>query len=185
MHNKSLIRAGRRSGLLGALENGPSKRLRRAPVRGTLQGGAGRAICVSPPVPSLRASNRQSRGPPPMAGELKLEFAPFAVPAKGVLVVFCEEGLKFGAATRKAAQADRRPGRARRRGRPVQGQERLGARHRGAVRARRVAARRDRGRQAGATSSRKISSSSAASRWERCRGLQTQADDRRRSAGWR
>ena len=36
-----------------------------------------------------------------MPGELKLEFAPFAVPAKGVLVMFCEEGLKFGAATEK------------------------------------------------------------------------------------
>ncbi len=36
-----------------------------------------------------------------MPGELKLEFAPFAVPSKGVLVMFCEEGVKFGAATEK------------------------------------------------------------------------------------
>ena len=50
--------------------------------------------------------------------ELKLEFAPIAMPAKGVLILFCEEGLKFGAATQKllkptgnliarAAEADR------------------------------------------------------------------------------
>ena len=32
---------------------------------------------------------------------LKLEFAPFSTPTKGVLVVFCDEGLKFGSATRQ------------------------------------------------------------------------------------
>ena len=32
---------------------------------------------------------------------LKLEFAPFSTPPKGVLVVFCDEGLKFGSATRQ------------------------------------------------------------------------------------
>ena len=37
-----------------------------------------------------------------MADSQKLAFAPFAVPAKGVLIVFCEEGLKLGPATRKA-----------------------------------------------------------------------------------
>jgi leucyl aminopeptidase len=37
-----------------------------------------------------------------MPGVLKLGFAPFSTPAKGVLVLFCEEGLKFGAAARKA-----------------------------------------------------------------------------------
>ena len=31
----------------------------------------------------------------------KLHFAPFSAPTKGVLVVFCEEGLKLGRATRK------------------------------------------------------------------------------------
>ena len=36
-----------------------------------------------------------------MPGELKLDFAPFALPAKGVLIVFCDEGLKFGSATQK------------------------------------------------------------------------------------
>ncbi|MGZ3307536.1 MAG: M17 family peptidase N-terminal domain-containing protein, partial [Xanthobacteraceae bacterium] len=33
-----------------------------------------------------------------MSGALKLEFAPLATPARGVLVLFCEEGLKFGSA---------------------------------------------------------------------------------------
>jgi leucyl aminopeptidase len=37
-----------------------------------------------------------------MPATLKLEFVPFGTPPKGVLIVFCEEGLKFGAATRKA-----------------------------------------------------------------------------------
>src|SRR5262249_56427519 len=32
---------------------------------------------------------------------LKLEFAPLSTPPKGVLVVFCDEALKFGAATRQ------------------------------------------------------------------------------------
>jgi leucyl aminopeptidase len=37
-----------------------------------------------------------------MSGAVKLEFAPFSAPAKGVLVLFCEEGLKFGSVTRRA-----------------------------------------------------------------------------------
>ncbi len=41
-----------------------------------------------------------------MADAPKLGFCPFAAPAKigpsGVLVVFCDDGLKFGAATAKA-----------------------------------------------------------------------------------
>src|SRR5215471_1207088 len=36
-----------------------------------------------------------------MAKNLKLGFAPFRAPSKGVLIVFCDESLKFGAATRK------------------------------------------------------------------------------------
>ena len=71
-----------------------------------------------------------------MSGALKLEFASFATPVKGVLVVFCEEGLKFGAAARRAieptgdlvtraAAADR-----------FKGKNGIRARHRGAARAR-------------------------------------------------
>ena len=37
-----------------------------------------------------------------MADARKLAFASFATPAKGVLILFCEEGLKFGPAARKA-----------------------------------------------------------------------------------
>jgi len=36
-----------------------------------------------------------------MSDALKLGFGPFAAPAKGVLIVFCDQGLKFGPATRK------------------------------------------------------------------------------------
>ena len=34
----------------------------------------------------------------------KLGFAPFSAPSKGVLIVFCEEGLKLGRVTRKALE---------------------------------------------------------------------------------
>src|SRR5258708_11131373 len=37
-----------------------------------------------------------------MSGGLRLELPPSARPAKGVLVVFCEEGVKFGPAARRA-----------------------------------------------------------------------------------
>src|SRR5262249_62022410 len=37
-----------------------------------------------------------------MSGRLKVEFAPFATPARDVLVLFCEEGVKFGSAARRA-----------------------------------------------------------------------------------
>ena len=40
-----------------------------------------------------------------MSGALKLEFAAISAPVRGVLVMFCGEGLKFGA----AAQAILRP----------------------------------------------------------------------------
>jgi leucyl aminopeptidase len=37
-----------------------------------------------------------------MSPTLQLKFMPFGAPPKGVLIVFCEEGLKFGPAARKA-----------------------------------------------------------------------------------
>jgi leucyl aminopeptidase len=40
-----------------------------------------------------------------MADARKLAFAAFAAPTEGVLIVFCEEGLKFGPSTRKALSA--------------------------------------------------------------------------------
>ena len=36
-----------------------------------------------------------------MSGILKLEFTRFSTPPKGVLIVFCDEGLKFGSAARQ------------------------------------------------------------------------------------
>ena len=39
-----------------------------------------------------------------MSGAFKLQFAPIATPAKGVLVLFCEEGLKFGRAATRAIE---------------------------------------------------------------------------------
>src|SRR5215471_12921421 len=36
-----------------------------------------------------------------MAKDLKLGFAAFKAPSKGVLIVFCDDSLKLGAATRK------------------------------------------------------------------------------------
>src|SRR5271166_6236323 len=37
-----------------------------------------------------------------MTDALTLGFGPFAAPAKGVFIVFCDDALKFGPATRKA-----------------------------------------------------------------------------------
>ncbi|MGB7256818.1 MAG: leucyl aminopeptidase [Pseudolabrys sp.] len=37
-----------------------------------------------------------------MSDAMKLGFAPFATPAKGILIVFCDDELAFGSATRKA-----------------------------------------------------------------------------------
>jgi leucyl aminopeptidase len=39
-----------------------------------------------------------------MPGALKLEFAPISTSPKGVLILFCEEGVKFGSAARKAVE---------------------------------------------------------------------------------
>src|SRR5262249_13196338 len=36
-----------------------------------------------------------------MAAGLKLAFAPFRAPSRGILVVFCDDSLNIGAATRK------------------------------------------------------------------------------------
>ena len=36
-----------------------------------------------------------------MTDAFKVGFGPFAAPSKGVVVVFCDEGLKLGPATRR------------------------------------------------------------------------------------
>ena len=65
-----------------------------------------------------------------MADAPKLAFAPFAAPARGVLVVFCDDGLKFGPATRKALGAAGRSGAARAaKAERFTGKSGIGARH--------------------------------------------------------
>ena len=39
-----------------------------------------------------------------MPGRLELEFVRFGAPTKGVLVLFCEEGVKFGSVARRAIE---------------------------------------------------------------------------------
>ena len=40
-----------------------------------------------------------------MSDAVKVGFVPFSTAARGILVVFCDDALKFGAATRKALGA--------------------------------------------------------------------------------
>ena len=112
----------------------------------------------------------QSPGPKDrlMPAALKFGFTPFARP-RGVLVVFCEENLKFGPASQRALAPIGRfvaPGG---RGGPLYRQKRLDPRYRGARRPRSAAAGRDRDRQGERAQAARISSSSAASPWARCR----------------
>jgi len=48
------------------------------------------------------ASQLHQKDMPLMPTALSLGFGPFATPTKGVLIVFCDDKLKFGAATQKA-----------------------------------------------------------------------------------
>ena len=59
-----------------------------------------------------------------MSDAVKVGFVPFSSAARGVLVVFCDDALKFGAATRKALGTAADTRQARGGGQPVQGQER-------------------------------------------------------------
>ena len=76
-----------------------------------MHGGLGRAISVGGSAalrlvrPSIPRQNRsglslQAKQEPPMPATLKLEFLPFTAPPKDVLIVFCDEGLKFGSSGR-------------------------------------------------------------------------------------
>jgi leucyl aminopeptidase len=51
---------------------------------------------LTPAEPHCQEKDRLS-----MTDALKLGFSPFATPTKGVLVVFCDDGLNFGAATKR------------------------------------------------------------------------------------
>src|SRR5258705_7825509 len=67
--------------------------------------GPGRAISVVGRPPTARQNRagpfplRKQQGPP-MSATLKLDFLPFSAAPKGVLIVFCDDGLKFGSAAR-------------------------------------------------------------------------------------
>ena len=59
-----------------------------------------------------------------MSDAVKVGFVPFSAAPRGILVVFCDETLKFGAATRKALGEAARPGEARG-GRPTSSRARV------------------------------------------------------------
>ena len=62
-----------------------------------------------------------------MSDALTLGFGPFAAPAKDVLIVFCDQGLNFGPATRKALGPAAASGGAGGQGRALCRQERVHA----------------------------------------------------------
>jgi leucyl aminopeptidase len=94
MHNKSLIPTGCPVAMAGImiLALAPGKALHGDPSA-SYQSPACAIPCGSPS--SIRRIGLMSR-------TLKLEFASLDTPLKGVLVLFCEEGAKFGASARKA-----------------------------------------------------------------------------------
>ena len=59
--------------------------------------GAGHMGAGSPADPSCQEKDHLS-----MTDALKLGFSSFATPTRGVLVVFCDDSLNFGAATKTA-----------------------------------------------------------------------------------
>ena len=83
----------------------------------------------------------------PCQAAVKVEFAPFSARAKGVLVLFCEEGLKFGSIASRLLEPTGDLVTRAAAGEQLQGQEWLGAGDRGAVRPRRDAARHRGARQ--------------------------------------
>ena len=86
-----------------------------------------------------------------MSDAVKVGFVPFSAAPAGVLVVFCDDTLKFGAATPQGAGDGGGDGQAGGGRQPVQGQERRGAGYSGAGGNLKVdAADRGRHRQAGA-----------------------------------
>jgi leucyl aminopeptidase len=72
--------------------------------QGALQGGKAGSYLMATRRPSGFAVIPLKRTGTSMPGALKLGFAPLSTPAKGVLVLFCEEGLKLGSAARKALE---------------------------------------------------------------------------------
>ena len=164
MHNKTLIPTRCTAATLGR-DGGRGYRRRMAlpeRFRAGLVEGLCRArqpghICRPPgwpaagrPRPSATRPNPQGQtveGPTLMSGALKLEFASFRNARQGRSRCVLRGGAQVRRRRPPGDRADRRSGRAGRGGRPVQGQERLRARHRGAARARGLAPDRGWGRQ--------------------------------------
>ena len=96
---------------------------------------------------------------------MRIGFGPVTCPGKGVLVVFCDDGLKLGPATRTSLGAADRPGAARRRGRALHRQERQRARDRRAGRPQGRPAGGGGHRQAQGHQGRRTCSSSAGPPW--------------------
>jgi leucyl aminopeptidase len=82
--------------------------------RGLGMRGAGAVDQATPNCVTSRAALRHRQGAAPlrpssnpsvqgisMSSDFKLSFAPMRTPSRGVLIVFCDDALKFGAATRK------------------------------------------------------------------------------------
>src|SRR2546421_12518 len=101
MHNKSLIRQRCR-----IATDDPSTAPRRIATGGLARVRKPSHILSAPPVTSPPApSQAKSRAASPMPGPLNLQFAPFTASPEGVLVLFCEEGVKLGSDARKLIQA--------------------------------------------------------------------------------
>ena len=83
-----------------------------------------------------------------MPDAVKVGFVPFSTAPRGILVVFCDDTLKFGAATRKALGAAADVVKRAADDQPVQGKERLHARYSGAGGSQGLAPDRGRRRQA-------------------------------------
>ena len=79
-------------------------------MRATQAGGGGFAAAAAarhmepegPPLPPAGTTPSATKDLPTMPSRLTFDFGPLKPPAKGVLVVFCGEGLTFGSATARA-----------------------------------------------------------------------------------
>ena len=129
----------------------------------------GRVSEPRPLVPAIGVTIPPSKGRVPHVRRLEARICPVYRPAKGVLIVFCEEGLKFGSAARKVLAADRRSGDAGGGGRAA---SRARTGRRSTFWRRRASTCRAWSLSASArraTSRRRTSSSSAASPWAKFR----------------
>ena len=136
MHTKALIRP---------FDKGGAERPRFWQQKAALHGRPRPVHNLQPPTAATRAAKDRAKGRS-MAAALKFGFTAFARP-RGVLVVFCEENLKFGPATQRALAplGDLvAPGGG---GRPLYRQERLEPRYRRPVRPQCAAAGGGRHRQ--------------------------------------